>query len=569
MGVEVNVRAMRPFLCGTVALAAALGGLTVAAAQGGEEEEGPALSYTAVVVDASTGDPVEGAGVSVPGAGEATCDADGAAGFALEEGAVWQARASAEGYSDASGSVLDGSLGDVEEVIKLQPEEPSPTEGASAEDAQGPKPADDECSVADDPADEDPAGPQGAPSADGTDGEDPSDGSQPGEDADAEDGPEADGEAAPEAGGSDPAPAGDDPQPAPSAPAPDEPLTEAPAEHAPPGWSLSGDLPLAGNLGMAEEMRLLDAQLAEQAKLVREELAIPEDAAIGYDSDNAADVWAAYAVLSGMEEGFPYRVEVPDAEARELLRSVYWTMTGVSGSAKSEGSDRYAVHVERKTWDECAERLGIADRAEDLRALTGAASRSAISALRSQSVLSKLSDEELAGIEESLEGVEGERRSAVLAALSLEGKVPYFYGGKTDAVGWNPAWGQIATVAGDETLAGGSAEPYGLDCSGYVTWAFVNACGTVDAVAYIGHGTTAQWANSKAVDMADAQPGDLVFLAGPQAAGANNHVGIVVANDGGDLTVAHCSGSADNVVVTDGSQFNYARTPYLYGKEAS
>lgn len=586
MGKRGKAKLVKPVLCAAVALATALGGFAIATAQGSSELEEPALTYTAVVIDADTGKPVEGASVSVQGAAEQTSDVDGAAEFALEEDAVWQAHANADGYEESTGAVLDGSLGDVEEIIELYPEEPSVSEDGAPGEAELPVEgvADEEAASGETSSDGEQPGLGDAPAENSQEeapetSDSPSEGSEsnesgtgPGQDADTE-APEPESEPQPEP----------QPEPEPETPKPagpetqqeqpsssieaDEPLVEAPVETPPPAWALTGDLPLAGNLSMAEEMRLLDAQLSDQAKLVREELEIPEDAVIGYDSDNAADVWAAYAVLSGMEEGFPYRVEVSSVEAREMLRSIYWTMTSVSGVSKNEGDDRFVIHVERKTWDECAEELGIADYRDELKAMTGAGSRSGIAKLCSESILAKLSNEELDVIEDTLEGTEGRRRAVVLAALSLEHKVPYFYGGKSDAIGWNPAWGQLATVSGDETLAGGSAEPYGLDCSGFVTWAFVNACGTTDASAYIGHGTSAQWASSKPVEMADALPGDLVFLAGSQAVGANNHVGIVVANDGGNLTVVHCSGSADNVVVTDASQFNYARSPYLYGEE--
>lgn len=546
-------RAIRPLLCGAAALAVAAGGLAVASAQGDGQRNEPALSYTALVVDAGTGAPIEGAIVSVAGVGAVESGANGTAAFELAGDAAWQAQVSAEGYADASGSALDGSLGDVEEAVKLYPEEPAAGEAPEA-GAEEP-PAEPEA-----PADPAPA-PEVEPAPDA------------GEEPPAAEGPSPESEEALLPGEGTVADAGDVPAPAPVPeavpPAPDAPLAQVPAETAPPAWALSGGLPLSGSLSMAEEMRALDAQLAEQAALVREELGAPEGTAISYDADNAADVWAAYAVLAGMEEGFPNKVEVADDEARTLLRSVYWAMTSVEGAAKAEGADRYVVHVERRTWEECAEELGIAAAAERLAAMTGSGSRAAVADLCEDSIVATLSDEEFASVEEALEGVEGTRRAVALAALSLEGKVPYFYGGKSDAIGWNPAWGQIATVSGDGTLAGGSAEPYGLDCSGYVTWAFVNACGTVDASAYIGHGTSAQWANSKAVDMADAQPGDLVFLAGPEAVGAYNHVGIVVANDEGRLAVAHCSGGHDNVVVTDASAFNHARTPYLYGQEVA
>lgn len=536
-GDMVRSGGLRLVLCATVAASVAGGGLAVAAAQGDDAEEG--VTYTAMVVDASTGAPIEGALVAVPGEGTVESGVDGTAVFQMKDDAAWQASAAAEGYQDAGGSALDASLGDVEESIALQPDLPA--------DMSAPPtaPEADDVPEAEAPAGEAEAPDEPAPEADAQDFS-----KKPPVDVPASDVP-AEGSSA------------EEPQAQPQR-VPDETLDSVPVETAPPAWALSGNLPLSGNLSMAEEMRLLDAQLASQAAYVRNELGMPENTVVSYDADNAADVWAVYAVLSGMEEGFPYRVELPDDGSRELLRSVYWAMTSVQGATRPDG--KHVVHVERKSWEECAEGFGLADRIEDLAVMVDAEGRAAVSNLYSQSIVSRLSDEEFEAVEERLSGLEGERRAVVLAALSLEGKVPYFYGGKSSRVGWNPAWGQIAAVSGDETLAGGSVEPYGLDCSGYVSWVFANAMGDAKAAGYVGEGTGAQWANSKAVSMSDAQPGDLVFLAGPEAAGANNHVGVVVSNEGGRLAVAHCSGSADNVVVTDASPFNHARTPYLYGE---
>lgn len=209
---------------------------------------------------------------------------------------------------------------------------------------------------------------------------------------------------------------------------------------------------------------------------------------------------------------------------------------------------------------------GADDEMASLESLTSDEMVQKITKACEKSIISRLSDEEFARVETLAANTQGTRRAAVVAALCLEGKVNYFYGGKFHSVGWNNAWGTKAVVTGDETLAGGSIRSYGLDCSGFVCWAFINAAGSVtSALPLIGEGTSEQWNNSKAIEMKDALPGDLVFKAGPEVTGANNHVGIVVSNDNGKLTVVHCAGSANNVIVTDASAFSYARSPYLYG----
>ena len=58
---------------------------------------------------------------------------------------------------------------------------------------------------------------------------------------------------------------------------------------------------------------------------------------------------------------------------------------------------------------------------------------------------------------------------------------------------------------------------YGLDCSGFVTWAVINGYRDQAMIAAVGSGTSDQWERANVVSEADAQPGDLVFQRGPEA----------------------------------------------------
>lgn len=127
-----------------------------------------------------------------------------------------------------------------------------------------------------------------------------------------------------------------------------------------------------------------------------------------------------------------------------------------------------------------------------------------------------------------------ERRAVVEAACQLVGKVTYFWGGKSLVLGWDDRWGTLQKVwaAGHRTT--GTYQAYGLDCSGFVDWAFYNAS---NGAYYPGHGggTYLQRSNCTPVSMAEAQPGDLVFTADV------GHVGIVGGRDEtGNLLIVHC-----------------------------
>lgn len=170
-------------------------------------------------------------------------------------------------------------------------------------------------------------------------------------------------------------------------------------------------------------------------------------------------------------------------------------------------------------------------------------------------------------ITESLgEAVSSERAQVVAAAYSLVGKIPYFWGGKSTVVGWDSRWGSAAEVTAAGTSASGTIQSYGLDCSGFVTWSFVNGYENSAAASLIGHGTATQWAMSEEITEDEAMPGDLVFLQQPNSAGIN-HVGIVVGrNDDGSLIAVHCNAGKNGVTVDSAYQagFRYVRRPLSY-----
>lgn len=112
---------------------------------------------------------------------------------------------------------------------------------------------------------------------------------------------------------------------------------------------------------------------------------------------------------------------------------------------------------------------------------------------------------------------------------------------------------QRVTAAGSPSS--GTIRAYGLDCSGFVSWAFNNSG------MYVGNGTYGQRDRSIVVSSATVQAGDLAFLP------SYSHVGIVVGQDtSGNILVIRCSSSANNVVVSTASSvgFTVFRRPNCY-----
>lgn len=166
--------------------------------------------------------------------------------------------------------------------------------------------------------------------------------------------------------------------------------------------------------------------------------------------------------------------------------------------------------------------------------------------------------------EDEIADASSEKRLAFAeAACSIVGEVNYFWGGKSSAVGRDPAWGEIREVESSGSESTGQSKPYGLDCSGYVSWAFIQlgySFGEMETL--FGNGTWNQWDKSTDIDFDDIRVGDIAFM-NRYPTNEGNHIGICIGFlENGEPVFAHCSSSFDNVVVTTrGTAFNHARRP--------
>ena len=136
------------------------------------------------------------------------------------------------------------------------------------------------------------------------------------------------------------------------------------------------------------------------------------------------------------------------------------------------------------------------------------------------------------------------RKQILQNALSLVGKVPYFWGGKS-APGWNDEWNtpKLVTAAGSSST--GTIRPYGLDCSGFTTWVYSTTLG-VD----IGAGTSGQYPNTESVSAANILPGDLGFLANSGGGGWNHVLIFAGYGSGGERMWVHSSGGSGVILNT-------------------
>lgn len=154
-----------------------------------------------------------------------------------------------------------------------------------------------------------------------------------------------------------------------------------------------------------------------------------------------------------------------------------------------------------------------------------------------------------------------ERRMVVTYALALVDKVDYFWGGKSLVLGWDDRWGELTEVTAEGSDTTGMEQPYGLDCSGFVDWAFYNASGGRYIIGQ-GGGAAEQHGNCVDIEWDEVQPGDLLFY--PE----DEHVGIAAGRDWlGRLLVVHCASSTDGVAISHRTGFETAARPMWYGDE--
>ena len=280
------------------------------------------------------------------------------------------------------------------------------------------------------------------------------------------------------------------------------------------------------------------------------------------DWPNVLAVFAAKT--AGTDDGVD--VATLDADRVARLTAVFWDMTEIAswvetidhpGSGDDDGWTEYILHITitPKTADEM--RTAYAFTRYQNEALDELlADRTTLASLASSLTITNA---DAVQVLQSLPAdLSQERKAVVQNALTLYGKVSYFWGGKSLVIGWDSRWGELRQVTAAGSSTTGTYRPYGLDCSGLVDWAFYNATGGSYIIGH-GGGATMQHAYCADISWSDAQPGDLVFY--PD----NSRVGIICGRDeDGSLLVIHCASGANNLVITGTSGFiSVARPDYF------
>ena len=296
-----------------------------------------------------------------------------------------------------------------------------------------------------------------------------------------------------------------------------------------------------------------------------------EEIIVNGDSPDWREVVAVFACkVAGGKNGLD--VATMDEKRISLLRSVFWDMVSLDfeiETVETEDDDpdniggiivknTLKITIGHKTADDMrsayafskAQNKALDELLSDPTLLKGLMSDLTITQADAVELLKNLPDD-----------LDEDRRAVVKAALLLVGKVNYFWGGKSLTLGWDYRWGTTMKVTSEGSQSTGTYRPYGLDCSGFVDWAFYNATDGQYYPSGGNGGTQAQLNNCYVISESEALPGDLVF------ASDIGHVGIVGGrDDNGNLLIIHCTGGRYNNVVITGMDgfFGITARPQWY-----
>ena len=151
-----------------------------------------------------------------------------------------------------------------------------------------------------------------------------------------------------------------------------------------------------------------------------------------------------------------------------------------------------------------------------------------------------LTEEEISKYLSSLpEDISDERKAVIQFALSSVGKIPYYWGGKANAVSYEKnGFGRVIEADYKGRVL------RGLDCSGWVQWVYWSAIGNrlngaSSTATLIGEG--------QKIKRSELQPGDIVVRVG-----ADSHVVMFLQWAGnGNMIVIHENSGANNVSVSE------------------
>ncbi len=286
--------------------------------------------------------------------------------------------------------------------------------------------------------------------------------------------------------------------------------------------------------------------------------------------DNSSDVLMVYSVLAN-ERDKKQVLKLNSADMKKL-RDKYFQMNYIKTSYKEKEKTRYKKEtvIDKKTGKKTKitikETYTITIKniyvtslsADDMKRIDRFSKKEIeildnliSSEYASNFYMNGLSDEKIREIRSKIGNRKITGEDVVNMAMSLEGKVKYFWGGKYFKKGICQNWGKPMKVTSPGSSTTGKVKPYGLDCSGYVTWVFINLDVPLEV---IGNGARNQNAKCIPVNKDTVRAGDFAFLTPT----GREHIGIVTGFDtDGEILVIHESAGINNVAISRASDIGF------------
>jgi cell wall-associated NlpC family hydrolase len=328
------------------------------------------------------------------------------------------------------------------------------------------------------------------------------------------------------------------------------------------GIFISEEVNETGSIPLSQIISEYNIELTQEVEDVELSVEHTDAEIIDNRTDNNVVIAIFAAKTAGAEDDTAEDVVVFDEDKAEKLKEYFRTAniveyniteTSISDGETTTVETYLTITITGKTKEELMDEYELTEKQREAvetllehgDVITSSSHSLAITNADVQSIIEGLPD-----------SLPQERKDVVKNAGSLVGKVNYFWGGKSSAIGWDPAWGTMRRVTAEGSPSSGTLRAYGLDCSGFVSWVFLNS-----GMSGVGDGTIGQRDRSRLVSESSVQAGDLAFLP------SYSHVGIVVGKDtDGNILVIHCSSSANNVVVSTAQSvgFTVFRRPNCY-----
>ena len=180
-------------------------------------------------------------------------------------------------------------------------------------------------------------------------------------------------------------------------------------------------------------------------------------------------VLAVFATkVAGVEDDTVEDVVVITEDKKQKLKDVFWDMHEITSRTETVASGDtnekvVYITITAKTKDDMISKYNFTRKQQEALNTLLEQDEVLISATQSLAISDATAQDILKNLPESLSA---ERKKVIKAACSLVGKVNYFWGGKSSAIGWDSEWGKLKTVSAEGSKTTGTKRPFGLDCSG-------------------------------------------------------------------------------------------------------